>query len=151
MPLGPTPRLQHKKEPFLRALQRVGKVVPAARAVKISCDAVYDWIHSDPSFRRQFNLAKKNRFDSKTALMSDALDIFLRIAAPIVGPELYRQVVAAAHLGLTNHKFKEVSRSTARASSRNNTRFPSFDIYPEVATPANGGSRANLGKNGTLT
>jgi hypothetical protein len=144
-------RLEHKKEPFLKELQRTGKVVPACRAVRISPDAIYDWIRFSPTFRRQFKLAKKNRFDAKTAELSRALDVFLRVVEPLLSTELYRKVVVATTFELTKRKFNEDAVSTGRASSRMKVRSPSFDVQSESANSENGGDRSLTGKNGTVT
>lgn len=141
--------LEHKKEPFLKALRRSGKVVPAARAVRISPDAIYDWLRADASFRRGFNQAKRERFDDETAQLSEALDLFLAIVRPIIPTELYPRIVAATNLTLSQRKFKEGSHSTVRTSSRK-VRFPSFDVHPESANSGDFGNRVQ-GKNETGT
>ncbi len=140
--------LEHKKEPFLKSFLRFGKVAPATRAVRISRDAVYDWLRSDPNFRRQFNFAKKNKFDSQTSQLSECLEFFLSVVKPIIPSDLYPRVVAATNLTLTQRKFKVGSGSTVRAASRK-VRLPSFDVHPESANSVNGGS--GTGKNGPIT
>ncbi len=142
--------LEHKKEPFLKAFLRTGKVAPATRAVRISRDAVYDWLRSDSSFRRQFNLAKKNKFDHETGALSECFEFFLSVVKPIVPSELYPRVVAAINLALTQRKFKVGTSSTVRPASRK-VGLPSFDVHPEPANSVNDGSRGSTGKNGTLT
>lgn len=142
--------LEHKKEPFLKAFLRTGKVAPATRAVRISRDAVYDWLRADPSFRRQFNLAKKNKFDQETGALCECLEFFLAIVKPIVSSDVYPRIVAATNLTLTQRKFKDGASSTARPASRK-VRLPSFDVHPEPANSENGGSRGRTGKNGPIT
>ncbi len=143
--------LEHKKLPFLKAFIRTGKVAPATRAVRISRDAVYDWLRADSSFRRQFNQAKKSHFDHETGALAECFEFFLSVVKPIVTSDLYTRIVAATNLKLTTRKFKVGSSSTARAASRKVIGLPSFDAHPESANSVNGGSRGHTGKNGSLT
>jgi hypothetical protein len=55
-------RKKEKQKPFLKALERMGKITLAARAVRISRDAVHDWRRKDLNFARQF-LVAKSKFD----------------------------------------------------------------------------------------
>jgi len=142
--------LEHKKQPFLKAFLRFGKVAPAARIVRVSRDAIYDWRRDDPDFRRQFNLAKKNKFDSHTSQLAECLEFFLSVVKPIIPSDLYPRVVAATNLTLTQRKFKDGSGSTARTASRK-VRFPSFDVHPESANSVSGGNQGQTGKNGPIT
>ena len=93
--------LEHKKQPFLKALLRFGKVAPATRAVRISRDAVYDWRRADPKFRREFDAAKKNHYDHETGALSECFEFFLSIVKPILPSDHYTRVVAATNLKLT--------------------------------------------------
>lgn len=140
--------LEHKKEPFLKAFVRSGKVAPATRAVRISRDAVYDWIKADPVFRRQFQKAKRERFDSQTVILSQSFDLFLATVKPIVPADLFTRIVAATNLTLSKRKFKVDASSTVSITSRKKERFPSFEAHPEPANSGlNGGSRGPQGKN----
>jgi len=144
--------LEHKKQPFLKAFLRTGKVAPATRSVRISRDAVYDWLRADPSFRRDFNSAKRVAFDKKTAALAESFDFFLSVVRPILPRELYPRVLAAISLTLANRRFKDGSNSTARTASRNKARLPSFDVHPELANSEDDGSRdLAQGKNESLT
>jgi hypothetical protein len=142
--------LEHKKEPFLKAFQRTGKVAPATRAVRISRDAVYDWLRDDSSFRRRFNEAKRNKYDAKTGQLSECMEFFLSVVKPIVPSEVFPRIVSAINLTLATRKFKDGSTATGRTASRKSTRLPSFDVFPESANSENGGSR-DQGKNGTVS
>ncbi len=154
--------LEHKKQPFLKAFLRTGKVAPATRAVRISRDAVYDWLRADSAFRRDFNRAKRGKFDHETVQLAECMEVFLSIIKPIIPAELYHRVIATINLTLTNRKFKAGSTSTdnrlsdnrlsVRTASRKQGRLPSFDVHPEPANSVNGGSRVlPPGKNETLT
>ncbi len=141
--------LEHKKLPFLKAFQRSGKVAPATRAVRISRDAVYDWLRSDPNFRREFNRAKRDKFDRQTSELALSFEYFLHVIKPLIPSDLYPRVVAAINLTLTTRKFKDGSTSTGRAASRKTTRLPSFDVHPETAISEDDRSRDFIqGKNG---
>ncbi len=139
--------LEHKKQPFLKAFVRTGKVAPATRAARISRDAVYDWLRVDPKFRKAFQIAKRQRYDHETVVLSEALDVLLSVIKPIIPSELYPRVVAATNLTLSQRKFKDASSSTVRVSSRKEVRFTSVDVHPEKANLGNGVNRRD-GKNG---
>ncbi len=149
--------LEHKKQPFLKAFLRTGKVAPAARAVRISRDAVYDWRRDDPTFRREFNNAKRGAFDHKTSELALSFEYFLAAIRPVLPADVYPRVVAQINLTLTNRKFKAGSTSTGnrlsvRTTSRKQAGLPSFDVHPESANSVNGGSRDHAqGKNEPLT
>lgn len=144
--------LEHKKQPFLKAFLRTGKVAPAARAARVSRDFVYDALKNDASFRRQFNLAKRGIYDHRTAALSECFEFFLAIVKPIVPSDIYPRVVAAMNLTLMQRNFKDGSSSTAHSASRKQVRLPSFDVHPESANSVNDGSRnLHSGKNETLT
>ncbi len=144
--------LEHKKQPFLKAFLRTGKVAPATRAVRISRDAVYDWLRADPDFRRDFNRAKRGNFDRQTSELALSFEYFLSVIRPVIPAKLYPKVVATINLTLTNRQFKAGSTATGRTASRKQVRLPSFDVHPEPANSMNGGSRVlPQGKNETLT
>lgn len=140
--------LEYKKAPFLRAFVRTGKVAPATRAVRISRDAVYDWLRADATFRREFTAAQRDRYNAQTVALYGALDDFLTIAKTAIPASQIPTLTAAVNLALTNRRFNAASRSTSRAASRS-VRSPSFDVYPEPANSVNGGGRDQTGKNGS--
>lgn len=150
MSSSPIAILERKKDPFLKAFLRYGKVAPATRAVRISRDAVYDWRRSDPDFRRKFNQAKRERYDHETKIMAIILDLVLESIRPVVPSDVYPKAVAAANLKLSNRRFKDDASPTVRVTSRK-ARFPSFDVHPEPASSENDGSRDPQGKNGHLS
>ncbi len=150
MSASPPAILEHKKQPFLKAFLKTGKVAPATRAVRISRDAVYDWLRADPSFRREFNRAKREKYDSKTSALSECLEFFLSIVKPILPANLYPRVVAATNLTLSTRHYNAGASPATRPASRKEVRLPSFDVHPETAISENGGSRdLHQGKNGT--
>ncbi len=141
MSAGTTAILEHKKLPFLKAFQRSGKVAPATRMVRISRDAVYDWLRADANFRREFNRAKRERYDRQTSELALSFEYFLSLIKPIITPDTFLRVVAVVNLALTNRKFKDGPNLVARAASRKQVRLPSFDVYPESANSEEDGSR----------
>ncbi len=109
--------LEHKKQPFLKAFLRTGKVAPATRAVRISRDAVYDWLRADPSFRRDFNSVKRGVFDHKTVALTECFEFFLAVIRPVLPAEQYQKVVAATNLTLTTRQFKAGSICFAKTNT----------------------------------
>lgn len=151
MNFAPIAILEHKKEPFLKAFIRTGKIAPATRSARISRDAVYDWLRIDPIFRKAFQKAKRQKYDHQTATLSEAIDILLAVVKPLAPAELYPRIVAAVNLMLSQRKFKDAPSPTARSTSRNKVRFPSVEVHAEPASSSDRGNRFEHGKNGPLT
>jgi hypothetical protein len=138
-----------KKQSFLKAFVRFGKVWPAARAVRISRDAVYDWLRLDPAFRRDFEQAKRVHQSEETRKLSEHLDFFCRIVRPVVPLTVWPRIAAAVNLAVTNQQFKKADRSTVIVLSRKSARFLTSPQLRSMATLEIGvGNRMKQGKNG---
>lgn len=99
-------RKEHKKVPFLNALTRIGSISTAAKAVRISRDAVHDWKRSDPAFMKAFHVAK-NQY--RLSILSENPRMF-RVPIPTrnrvvvhPGESCASGPATACNVGLGNH------------------------------------------------
>ncbi len=76
----------------------------AARATRISCDAVHDWINNDPTFARAFAQAKRQYKNMGFCELETALAFFSNIARPIIPRDSWPRVVTALTIAMTNLK-----------------------------------------------
>jgi hypothetical protein len=142
--------LKERKAPlFLKAFVRFGKVWPAARAARISRDAIYDWLRNDPSFRRDFEEAKRVHASAETAKLSHHLDFFCAVVRPVVPPTIWPRIAAAVNLAVAKKtQFKKDDLSTVVVLSRRSVRFSMPIAARGVATSVGIGNRDHhQGKN----
>ncbi len=104
MPSSTHARKEHRKLPFLKAFARIGTVARAAKASRISRDAVYDWRRNDPSFERAFQNAKRRHDNELFATVDSAVVFFKDVIRPIIPENLWPRVVAELAIASTNLK-----------------------------------------------
>lgn len=95
---------EHRKLPFLKALARIGNVSGAAKAARISRDAVYDWLHNDASFVREFAHAKRQHEDEPFRSLESSLIFFTDIVRPLVDRSAWPRVATALAIAVANLK-----------------------------------------------
>lgn len=97
-------RNETRKLPFLKALVRTGTISGAAKASRISRDAVYDWRRNDPSFERAFLNAKRRHENEPFALVESAMVMFKDVVRPVVPATLWPRITAEITLAMVNLK-----------------------------------------------
>ncbi len=97
-----TARKEHRKSPFLKAFARVGTISGAAKAARISRDAVHDWRRNDPSFARMFAQAKR-RHKSEAFPGLDSSVVFLKsVIKPFIPQSQWLSISAAIAAAVIN-------------------------------------------------
>lgn len=107
----------HKKEHFLKAFAKYGTISRAAKAIRISRDAVHDWRQHDPAFASAFLLVKHliKTAPKPTLTIDDAIHFFSDAIKPLIPRDLWPIVVSELLLAGANQKFKERAKSGARS------------------------------------
>jgi hypothetical protein len=95
-------RKERRKLPFLKALARIGTISGAARASRISRDAVYDWLRADPSFSREFQSAKRCHEKEPFEVVHASVGFFKDVIHPIIPVDLWPKVVVELALAVTH-------------------------------------------------
>lgn len=131
------------------AFARLGKVRPAAKAVSISRDLVYDWLRADANFAADFTEAHKV-FSSVSSpeRLRQYVWFFFSIAKDYLGPRNQTQLLVDINIALSKLEFKRSLDSTVDASSRKKFRSPSSAHPLGQANPSDDGDRTLQGKNG---
>lgn len=137
-----------RQNPFLNALARIGTTAGAARAARISRDAVYDWRRTDPSFERLFKQALKKHQAADELGIETALGFFENVARRAIPQPYWARLSAELAIAVTNLKndLKGGGRSLT-VPSRKVAEFPlSPKRFVDVAIPyrGNGNSAVNL-------
>jgi hypothetical protein len=102
-----TPSKAHKerrKFPFLKAFARIGTISGAAKACRISRDAVHDWRRNDESFARAFEHAKRQHEDEPFRSVESSLIFFTDVVRPIIPAEAWPKVASALAIAIVNLK-----------------------------------------------
>lgn len=94
---------EHRKLPFLKAFVRIGSITGAAKASRISRDAVHDWRRNDPSFERAFQHAKRKHAQAPFDIVHSAVKFCKDVIKPVIPFELWPKIaaelaIAIAHL-----------------------------------------------------
>lgn len=97
-------RTANKKLVFLKAFARVGSISGAARAVRISRDAVHDWINRDESFARQFDHAKCRRKEDPFQSLNSSLIFITDVIRPHISRDAWPRVASAIAIAMANLK-----------------------------------------------
>lgn len=136
-----TAHKEHRKLPFLKAFARIGSISGAAKASRISRDAVYDWRRNDPSFERQFQNARHTYENQPFATVDSSLIFFKDIIRPIVPAAYWPRISAELALATTNLKngLKEGRHRRLDAPSVKSAVVSlSLDGFADVAIPNRG-------------
>lgn len=97
-------RKEHRKLPFLKAFVRIGTISGAAKACRISRDAVHDWINNDESFSREVAHAKRRR-DEEAFMDVDAALVFMTgVIRPAIPKDVWPRVASALAIAVANLK-----------------------------------------------
>lgn len=140
---------ERHKPRFLRAFSRIGKIAPAAKATRISRDAVYDWLRTDEGFRRCFLQAREVCEGIQAEAFREHVWMFYAIVKDFIPLKLQPAVITELNIKLSQIEFKKGKSSTAWTLSRTKDRLPSSP-FQRMATLEDGGSRALYpGKNGS--
>ncbi len=126
-------RKEHRKSPFLKAFVRIGTISGAARAVRISRDAVHDWIRNDESFARQLEHAKRKHLDEPFRSLESSLVLVSDVVRPLVAPELWPRIAAALAIAVAHLKH-DLTGSIARPGKVAKGSL-AHDAFEEVAVP----------------
>ena len=97
-------RKEHRKAPFLKAFTALGTISRAAKATRISRNAVHDWLRNDPSFRREFIHAKKKHKSIYLVDAETAFSLFMNAIRRIIPSDLWPKGVSEAAIALSNLK-----------------------------------------------
>lgn len=134
---------EQKQKSFLKAFARSGKVAPAAKAVRISRDAVYDWLRLYPAFRLAMRDAKAVAASlAKRPAFRDVVWTFFRAVRDFIPTRDHARVLVELNITLAQIEFNRGAMAHLAASSRPMVRFPA-PSGPGTANPGGAGSRAN--------
>ncbi len=97
-------RKEHRKLPFLKAFGRIGTISGAARACRISRDAVHDWINNDESFAREMSHAKRRFQDEAFMDVYAALVFMTSVIRPVIPKDVWPRVAATLAIAVANLK-----------------------------------------------
>ncbi len=95
---------QQKKSRFVKAFARIGTITGAAKASRVSRDAVYDWIKNDESFVRQFAHAKRQHDNEPFQSLDTSLTFFTDLVKPIIPVSVWPKVASTLALAIANLK-----------------------------------------------
>lgn len=95
---------QHRKSRFLKAFVRIGTISGAAKASRISRDAVHDWLNTDESFVRQYAHAKRRHNEEPFRALESSLIFFTDIVRPLVDRASWPRVATALAIAVANLK-----------------------------------------------
>ncbi len=114
-------RKEHKKAPFLKAFARIGTISGAAKASRISRDAIHDWRRNDASFERMFQQARVRREEIDFTVLDNALSLLVQVIKPLIDMSEWPRITAELGLAMANMKqdLKEGGRPRAIAPSGN--------------------------------
>ncbi len=104
MPPYTRARKEHRKQPFLKVLARVGTIAGAAKASRISRDAVYDWRRTDPAFEQAFQNAKHRHVDQAFEIVDSTIVFIKDVVRPVIPSNLWPKVSAEIVIASINLK-----------------------------------------------
>jgi hypothetical protein len=107
---------EHRKGPFLKAFARTGKIGAAARASRISRDAVHDWRRNDPTFASAFIAAKSAYRSLESQQLQQCADFILASIRPSIPVEFWPRVSSVVALAVANRRFNTDFESTVPES-----------------------------------
>jgi len=126
----------HRKGTFLRAFARIGRIGAAARASRISRDAIHDWRRADPVFRRAFLVAKSEFHSTDSEHLRMHADFFLQAIRPHVAPPDWPATLSAVHLAVANRMFKTQCNDAAALQADRTSRDAADLSGAHIARPA---------------
>lgn len=145
---SPRAHKEHRKFPFLKAFARVGTITGAAKAARISRDAVHDWLRNDESFARAFAHAKRTREEEPFRCLDSGLVFFTGVVRPLIPPANWPSVASALAIAVANLKndLKGGGRHASVRSGKVAEFTRSLNGFEEVAIPnrARGNSAHDL-------
>ncbi len=131
---------QHRKARFLKAFKRIGTISGAAKASRISRDAVHDWLNTDDSFVRQFAHTKRLHKDEPFRALESSLIFFTDIVRPLIPAASWPRVATALAIAVAN--LKNDLKGGRHAASARSGEVAEVSLSPnrfgEVAIPNRG-------------
>ena len=98
----PHARKEHRKLPLLKAFARMGTIARAAKACRLSRDAVYDWRRNDPSFERAFHNARRKFKEGSFDVVRSSVGFCKDVIQPLIPLELWPKVSAELAIAIMN-------------------------------------------------